>query len=440
MNDKPESLADLSSDQLAALVELAEAYQHTKRSRRDVLKTAGIGGIAGLLAGSGAAFATEQGRTTQNRTTPTETGSDSAWTEGVVLDDRSSNPSTETVGRNQSVLYSRQGRPHWRHGDEPPIDLTAAAQRNSGTAVAVPGDVQSAIDAATENGGGIVRLDSTNRYDQPASPWVVREGVTLDFDGAFLRGTGDRHEIDLIHVHPGARVHGPRIDLYDEGQGYSQTNRYRGRVFSLDTRFASPYFADGTAIRNGNILAVGGTGTACYLGVNTEGPGSAISHLDLQFDVGTPAGSDAEMSVGTALHLDTTGAGNDGWINGVHVGGHWRYPRTGVLQTGVKGKYNQQVLNRFDVQIQPGENANAFWQIKHPTWARLNRWWGAIWDVGSFDYAWKIDSQYQDPDQSWRGCKRNAVNSPDLRAEYVRNRSPNTHYVTRTDSWQTTKV
>ncbi|WP_434529978.1 hypothetical protein ACODNH_00750 (plasmid) [Haloarcula sp. NS06] len=288
---------------------------------------------------------------------------------------------------------------------------------------------------------GIVRLDPTQRYEQPSSPWTVRGNVILDFNGAFLYGTGDLQRTDIVHIHPGAQVHRPRIDLYDGGDGYTPSNSYEGRVFSLDTRLGKPYFADGTTIRGGNLISAGDTGTACYIGVNTTGQGSHITHLSLEFDIGTPSESTAESSIGTALHLDTRGAGDDGWINGIHINGHWRYPRTGVLQEGVRGKFNQQVLNMFNVQIQASDKSNAFWQIKDPTWARLNRWWGVIWDYPNYsDYAWKIDSEYQDPENSYRGCKRNSVNTPNFSAEFVRNRSLNNHYINHTDRFETTVV
>jgi hypothetical protein len=205
-------------------------------------------------------------------------------------------------------------------------------------------------------------------------------------------------------------------------------------VFSLDTRFGKPYFADGTTIRGGIVRATGGAGTACYLGVNTTGVDSAITHIGLEFDIGIPRGSDTETSLDTALHLDTTGANRAGYINGVRVSGHWRYPNTGVRQSGVVGRFNQQTRNSFDVQIQPGNDANAFWQIEDPTWARLNVWRGIIWDIRSYSgTAWKIDSQYQDSQDAWRGCKRNAVYTLDLQPTHVRNRSPNGHFINRPD-------
>jgi hypothetical protein len=173
--------------------------------------------------------------------------------------------------------------------------------------------------------------------------------------------------------------------------------------------------------------------------VNKEA--TSISHLKLDFDIGIPMGVDAESSLDTALHLDTTGAGKNGYINGVWVNGHWRYVRTGVLQTGVTGEYNQQSRNTFRVQIQSSDDAKYVWHIKNPTWSRLNSWWGNIWDQGAYDgVAWAIDSTYQDPESPIRGCKRNAINSPNFNPDHTRNRSPNTHYVTRTDSWETTEI
>lgn len=379
MTDKPESLDDLNPDQLAALVELAEEYQSDSIPRRDVLKAIGAGGIAGIAGSAG-------------------------W--------------TATMNRNS------------QSESEPSVRLVTEGA-NTSNIVAEPGDVQVAIDSAAANGSGKVVLDPTKQYEQPSSPWEVKEDVILDFNGAILYGTGDLPETDIIHLYPGAQLHSPRIDLHNNGNGYDISNGYRGRVFSLDTQWGS-YFARGTTIRNGLITAAGETGTACYLGVSQSG--TYITHLSLEYDIGIPRSPSTDSAMGTGAHLDTTEAGDDGWINGVYIGGHWRYVSTGVLQEGGEGqRANQQNLNLFQVQLQAPKNANAFWQIRDPTWARLNRWCGMIWDSRRYsDYAWKIDSEFQDPETEWRGCERNAVFTQATAiasSDNVRNRSPNSHYV-----------
>lgn len=393
MTDEPDSLDDLSPEQLAALVELAEEYHSGRFTRRDIIKSAGAGGIAGLLGSAGWTA------TTDNKKVASQTPSGEE------------NPSDEDA-------------------DKPSIDLISEGS-NIGSIVAQPGSVQTAIDSVASKNGGKVVLDPTKQYEQPSEAWKIKEDVILDFNGATVLGTGDLPATDILHIYPGAQIHNPRIDLYNGGDGYTMSNGYRGRVFSLDTRWGS-YFAYGTTIQNGHINAAGETGTACYLGVTQNS--TYITHLTLAFNVGTPRNINADSAMDIGVQMDTTEAGDDGWINGVHITGHWRYLHTGILQEGTEGqRANQQNYNLFQVQLQPPESANAYWQIKDPTWARNNRWWGMIWDLRRYNQeAWKIDSEYQDPAVQWKGCKLNSVFTPSenpANPENVRNRSPNPHYV-----------
>jgi hypothetical protein len=313
--------------------------------------------------------------------------------------------------------------------------------------LAQPGEVQAVIDSVAGNGGGSVMLDPNQSYPQPSSPWKLRNDVTLDFNGATLYGTGDDNDTDIVHLYPGAQLYRPRIDLYDGGNGYTMDNSYRGRVFTLDTRYGQ-YFAFGTTIRNGVVTAVGEEGTACYLGVNGSPPGNAITFCTLNFDVGIPrgAGGDkpAESAMGTALHLDTTGGGDNGWINSVTVSGNWRYVGTGILQEGVYGRYNQQRHNMFNCTIQPGsKSADAAWRIngRDELFAKGNIFSGLVWDLRTYEYAWKIDADVTDPEREWRSCNQNAMNTPDsLPTDKVRSRSSGENYLNRLYDFSTRTV
>ena len=426
MTSEIESLDDLDDKQLTALVELAEAFQSGRVRRRDIIKLVGVGGISGLL-GAGISKATNREKTSaQNDTGEATSEPEKASPEAIYMTEVSSAPGDSEYDSDQAVLFNMNGNPYWRSAGESVIDLSADKSY-----VASPGEVQTAIDAMELNNGGLVRLDPRRQYEQPATPWEIKQDVILDFNGAVLHGTGDLNSTDIIRLYPGAQVHTPRINLYDSGDGYTMSNGYQANVFSLDTEHGF-HFARGTSIQNGHLTAVGETGTACYLGVTRKT--SAITHLDLNFDIGIPGGSDAEASIGTALHLDTQGAKDDGFINGVRVSGNWRYPVVGVLQTGVTSgdpTRNQQNYNRFDVQIQGGERAEAAWQIKDSTWAAYNRWYGMWWDLGNFSQnAWVIESKFQDADKTWRGCKNNAVFTPSgTVSSNVTNDSPNDHRV-----------
>lgn len=76
---------------------------------------------------------------------------------------------------------------------------------------ASPGQVQSKIDdAASDTGGrGIVRLDASTDYD-PASPWVVKAGVSIDCNGAIIRPTTDH---DIFHILDRGMVIDPEVYL-----------------------------------------------------------------------------------------------------------------------------------------------------------------------------------------------------------------------------------
>lgn len=308
-----------------------------------------------------------------------------------------------------------------------------------------PGNVQNAIDTVASNGGGTVRLDPKQRYEQPASPWTVKKDVTLDFNGATLYGDGSLNNTNFIHLHAGGQLWNPRINLFDDGNGYDANNLYSGEVFRLDTSFDSGfYFAQGTTIQNGLISAVGGGGTACKLTVEDDQTPNAITHIDLNYDINVPDVLTHEKSVDTALHLDTS---NDpikyGYINGVRITGNWRYPITGILQTGPADRSNkrtQQVRNEFRVQLQAGTDARAAWEIKDPCYSEKNIYHGWVWDFRNYDDTgglfWRIDSTFDGgPDEPYRACQANAMRVFDARTDYVRNQSPNDHYLFRRHTW-----
>jgi hypothetical protein len=304
-------------------------------------------------------------------------------------------------------------------------------EKTGGTSsfIAAPGDVSNALEAAAEGDGGMVALDPNKRYPQPPDPWQVKPGVVLDCNGATIVGTGDQHDTDFIHLHPTGQVYRPRVDLYDGGNGYSANDPYQGNVFTLDTRYGY-YFADGTTIQNGSIAGVGDGGTAIYLYASTEG--RAITHVDLNVNIGLPRDGDADNSIGTGLHIDTTGDDNslnDGYINGVYVSGHWRYPRVGFLQEGVRGDFNQQNWNRFQVQLQAGDGGGTAWRILDPTFSKHNMWQGFLWDEGGYNGPWwEILSTY-DGDASWKGCRDNMVIFPVKSSNGVLNESNYNHHI-----------
>jgi hypothetical protein len=137
--------------------------------------------------------------------------------------------------------------------------------------VAQPGEVQTQLNAARDDGGGVVQLDSGKTYD-PSETWHIWDDVTLDYRGAKVELTSD---INLHRFYPTGRVVDQHVDLRGVG-GYSSAVNWALNdedvpgvvVYSeFDNQEARPWekFPDGkpsTHIEGGRIVGSweGGTG------------------------------------------------------------------------------------------------------------------------------------------------------------------------------------
>jgi hypothetical protein len=81
---------------------------------------------------------------------------------------------------------------------------------------AAPGEVQTKLDAARDDDGGVVRLVSGKVYD-PVETWHIWDEVTLDYNGARVELTSD---INLHRFYPRGQVINQDVDLRGVG-GYS---------------------------------------------------------------------------------------------------------------------------------------------------------------------------------------------------------------------------
>lgn len=357
----------------------------------------------------------------------------------VEVRDSDSNRRNYSPDSNAKFLATDTGNVYIGNGSSWNL-LGNIGSNGGGASLVQPGNVQSALDAAAGTPGGGVYLDPTKTYVQPTTPWEVKENVTLYFNGAWMVGEGSRNNTDCIHIHPGGRVLNPRIDLTGDLNAYGPGNLYRGAVFKLDTQYGK-YFAHGTEIRGGQVYAEGGGGTALHMEVSQNR--TWITHNRFELSISKPPGVPTESSIGTALYTNTADGIDDGWINGIHVYGHWRYPVNGWIQDGdttsasADSVLNQQNFNHLKVQYQPGDSSEKMWWIKSNTWARRNWWMGMFWDVANSD-AIRIDSTYNH--NNWRACTDNTAVGPNAgsvfyNGSHITNNSPREFFVNDLTTW-----
>jgi hypothetical protein len=224
--------------------------------------------------------------------------------------------------------------------------------------VAVPGRVQAVIDdvATTDEfgtgGSTVVKLDPAKEY-APASPWRVKRGVVLDFNGATIRPTTDT---DLLYLYPDATLRNVRVDVRDVD--YSST------VLTIDTAFDGPYgpVVNKATVDGGRIVGSPGSGTAIRLRAGANGN---IAHPELEVNL---QGFDTGIDVYAAQ-------GSSTYINAVRFEGVLMNYRLGIDQRGA-GKTNG---NRFRIFAQPLEgHTETLWRLDGT--AEYNLLCGEIWD------------------------------------------------------------
>lgn len=308
---------------------------------------------------------------------------------------------------------------------------------DDGSLLADPGDVQATLDKAASlvdrprHNVGRVRLDPSKEYMQSSSPWVVPKDVVLDFGGAVLLGNGEDNDVDIIHLEPRAQVHNPKINLVNDYDGYHASNLYRGNVFVLDSTEYGSYFADGTTIKGGWTMGIGGGGTWMYI---RAGKSVGQNHVTcIRIDTNIRRQIDiTNHTFETGIHLDSRG--EDGFLNSIWFRGVFRGLKTLILQEGEQPNNN----HIFEGIFQQKDDADHLWRIKPGTFARGSVVRGKVWDVNSGTYpggaAWAIESSNE-------GCHSNAIRGVGgFPTELVENNSGNDHYITDLNTNQTTTV
>lgn len=234
--------------------------------------------------------------------------------------------------------------------------------------VAPPGSVQQRIDAAasgsaySEGVNTVVKLQTNTEYN-PSTPWSVRRGVILDFNGATVRPSDDS---DVIYMYPGTELRQPRIDL----RGIDFTSN----AITINTAFDGAYglVVNKATIRGGQIIASPGEGTGIRL---LETTGDDIVNPQLYANV---------QGFDTAIELYTGSPSS--FINATVFEGSLTNYRVGIRHHG-RGTASG---NYYHLRTQPfAGTTEMLWLLESD--ARYNVLEGQIWDPNVYSGPiWKI--------------------------------------------------
>ena len=250
---------------------------------------------------------------------------------------------------------------------------------------AQPDEVQAAIDAAHERGGGTVSLDPDGRYD-PHTTLHVKPGVVLDCGSAIIAPSDDR---DLFHVHPAAWVHDPRIHL--------PSVEWSSTVFTFDTQYGPyhPYVYEGEIQYAGSGVIGGYTrgidshdepNQSRVFYVHNRG-----SHERVDCITWLQIAHHQTYYVGTVYDVFADDPENNRWTNGNYFGGmHWGHDV--CLRTRGEGKINGN--NFYLGQTQPRNYSDCFWDMRQ---GKGNTVTGMLWDTQRYDRFLRVDAESDDP-------------------------------------------
>lgn len=245
----------------------------------------------------------------------------------------------------------------------PPVESTGGTT-NDGSVVATPGDVQSAInDAATNkkfgNGKrGVVKLQTDTVY-RPSSPWRLKRGVILDFNGARVEPDTDT---DVIHQYPETDLIRPQIDV--------RHLNYSSRVITLDGRFDGKYAGPNhSRIEAARIYASPGQGVGLRM--------HSDSH---DHNVGDCYISGLFQGFDRAIEMEATSNGS-AWVNSNHFDVKLMNFSTGVFQRATSNAACNG--NYFNVNTQ-GFKGTSDWMWDVGNEVAFNNFHCDPWDVHFF--------------------------------------------------------
>lgn len=254
--------------------------------------------------------------------------------------------------QNPDIVY---GRHQW----EDPQDF----EEYNTVETPMPGDVQSAIDSVAGEGRGKVELRAKATYD-PSSPWTIKEGVTLDYNGSEVVLSSD---IDVHHFEYGGRVVDPQVDL--TGVTYTSS------VFVLEPD--STHWHPGyDIISGGKTTGTLGEGTCLYC--HPIGDDAAIGLMDFSHHV-------EGIGTGIDIHVDAEVGATHSWVNGNTFDVTIYHAETAVHLRKDNGSPSAPSDNEFAGEIQAAaDGSDRGWYIEQ---GAKNVYSGTIWDADRYDTA-----------------------------------------------------
>lgn len=231
---------------------------------------------------------------------------------------------------------------------------------------ASPGDVQGIIDRASQEPQSRVLLYPETVYET-SSTWNVREGVTLDYNGAAVE---HQQDVDVHEIHPGGCVERPMVDLRTVDGGFSSS------VFTFDSR-RHGFYGDhpNWYVRGGMTRGQLGDGTL-YEFIQGNGKPIYFVHAD-----------HAVRNIGTVVDMHR---GDAFGINGNRIYGLWYGFEVGIRMRN-RSRPDRSVDNisgnHFDVIAQPQES-RILWDLEAGHYNVLR---GRLWDFSNYsDVLWRI--------------------------------------------------
>lgn len=364
-----------------------------RTSRRELLAAIGIGGLGGLAGCSG-----RGNENADSEISPPESGQAGGF---AVEDDGTA------VGENVDTLNVDTGLDVSVEGTTATI-ASRTAESTDGTYVGRPGDLQSALADAAEDGIGRVRLVAGTTYERN-EPLEVPSDVVLDCSGARVDVTAD---VNCFELRARSQVRFPRVRT-------TSVDGYSGSVFHVYPR----QFDDGFVAPMPLWTVYGGysemtpdEGTCIELhgsGPTTNVAGDPHREWNVYFC------HVAHNCLGgrryAYLHRDGGDPGLGGHVNGNVIQGLAAGATRFVETDDDAGEQDNMVNgNRFHLAVQAHRNAEWLWYAnkgKHNTLGL----WGQHWDYHSYADSngdGHPDWWYIGPNAAMNFLRRNRVSAP----------------------------
>lgn len=260
-------------------------------------------------------------------------------------------------------------------GEQVSAGRLRARENPAGVRVVAPGELVDALDAAEP--GAILRL-RPERY-RPGEELTVPQGVTLDFNGAFIEPESDH---DVLFVDNGARLVSPTVRIptdlrytstvlhYDttrtsgDGSGGAYDPNFDQHVDVTDLRIKAPRYPDADQSES--------------VGVHLDARGSYIMYNRLD---GRISGLGTQILGTTTSENVVENEGNTlkGYINGNRL----KVDLRGAQDTHVRHAGDFKMRSLIQGEIQPTTNVTAYGIVSEATGHKTVFFRGVFWDAHS---------------------------------------------------------